>query len=214
MSRSKYDCNEGEKRVGSSISGKRKSGDRQYLPEPEGDFCNAACVSVRITCTRIAPARFRARTLSSLTYYNAGLRVFDIRNQFARKRSALSFRPAPEGQEGAHVQLISTSIPTADLRDRSDQRRAVRAGVHGAEDSVIIRAQKNEDLQEFCRLLQGASFFFPLERLCRNTKNIDCIGPSVISTAGKILDPSHPFGMTTHLPRIATQSRRGKIKMG
>jgi hypothetical protein len=27
---------------------------------------------------------------------------------------------------------------------------------------------------------------------------------------GEILDPSHPFGMTTHLPRIATQSLAGE----
>jgi len=44
------------------------------------------------------------------------------------------------------------------------KRRAVRAGVYGAEDSVIIRAQKNEDLQEILSTSAGRQFFFPPRR--------------------------------------------------
>src|SRR5919106_2224414 len=55
-----------------------------------------------------------------------------------------------------------------------------------------------------------------LSRLCRNTGNIVPVGPSVISTAGRnpcfdqreksVLDPSHPFGMTTRSSAVTTQS--------
>jgi len=69
----------------------------------EGDFCKRGLRFGRITCTRIAPARFRARTLSSLPIITPGCAVFDIRNQFRPEEVGFFIPPAPK-TEGAHVQ--------------------------------------------------------------------------------------------------------------
>ena len=50
-----------------------------------------------------------------------------------------------------------------------------------------------------------AAYRHASQRLCRNTKNIDCIGPSVISTAGRNLR-SLTSVRDDNPPRIATQS--------
>ena len=48
---------------------------------------------------RLRPGSFQSENIIFVTYYNAGLRVFDIRNQFRPEEVGYFIPPAPEGQK-------------------------------------------------------------------------------------------------------------------
>ncbi len=68
------------------------------LPTPTGRrfLRQGRASSARTICMRTGPARSRARTLIFVTYHNAGLRVYDIRNAFEPKEVAYFVPPPPE----------------------------------------------------------------------------------------------------------------------
>jgi hypothetical protein len=45
------------------------------------------------------PGSFQSEKIIFVTYYNAGLRVFDIRNQFRPQEVGYFIPPAPDGQK-------------------------------------------------------------------------------------------------------------------
>ena len=96
----KYDCNEGEKRVWLiDIREERNPVIVSSCPVPEGDFCKRGLRFGPHNVHEMRPGSYQNENLIFITYYNAGLRVFDIRNKFRPEEVGFFIPPAPEGQK-------------------------------------------------------------------------------------------------------------------
>jgi hypothetical protein len=96
----KYDCQEGEKRVWLiDIREERNPVIVSSCPVPEGDFCKRGLRFGPHNVHENRPGSFQSENLIFITYYNAGLRVFDIRNKFRPEEVGFFIPPAPEGQK-------------------------------------------------------------------------------------------------------------------
>ena len=65
-------------------------------PEPERLFDELA--TGRTTCTRTGPASYRSERFVFVTYFNAGLRVYDLEDPPRRARSRTGCRSRPPGR--------------------------------------------------------------------------------------------------------------------
>jgi hypothetical protein len=96
----KYDCQEGEKRVWLiDIREERNPVIVSTCPVPEGDFCKRGLRFGPHNVHEHRPGAFHSENLIFVTYYNAGLRVFDIRNQYRPEEVGFFVPPPPEGQK-------------------------------------------------------------------------------------------------------------------
>jgi hypothetical protein len=96
----KYDCNEGEKRVWLiDVREERNPVIVSTCPVPEGDFCKRGLRFGPHNAHENRPGSFQSEKLIFITYYNAGLRIFDIRNQYRPEEVGFFIPPAPEGQK-------------------------------------------------------------------------------------------------------------------
>lgn len=96
----KYDCQEGEKRVWLiDIREERNPVIVSTCPVPEGDFCKRGLRFGPHNVHENRPGSFQSENLIFVTYYNAGLRVFDIRNQYRPEEIGFFIPPPPEGQK-------------------------------------------------------------------------------------------------------------------
>jgi len=96
----KYDCNEGEKRVWLiDVREERNPVIVSTCPVPDGDFCKRGLRFGPHNAHENRPGSFQSEKLIFITYYNAGLRIFDIRNQYRPEEVGFFIPPAPEGQK-------------------------------------------------------------------------------------------------------------------
>ena len=96
----KYDCEEGEKRVWLiDIREERNPVIVSTCPIPEGDFCKRGLRFGPHNVHENRPGSFQSENIIFVTYYNAGLRVFDIRNQYRPVEVGFFVPPPPEGQK-------------------------------------------------------------------------------------------------------------------
>ncbi len=96
----KYDCNEGEKRVWIiDIREERNPVIISTCPVPQGDFCKRGLRFGPHNVHENRPGSFQSENIIFVTYYNAGLRVFDIRNQFRPEEVGFFIPPPPAGQK-------------------------------------------------------------------------------------------------------------------
>ena len=96
----KYDCQEGEKRVWLiDIREERNPVIISTCPVPEGDFCKRGLRFGPHNVHENRPGSFQSEKLIFVTYYNAGLRIFDIRNQYRPEEVGFFIPPPPEGQK-------------------------------------------------------------------------------------------------------------------
>jgi hypothetical protein len=96
----KYDCKEGEKRVWIiDIREERNPVIVSTCPVPQGDFCSRGLRFGPHNVHENRPGSFQSENIIFVTYYNAGLRVFDIRNQYRPEEVGYFIPPAPEGQK-------------------------------------------------------------------------------------------------------------------
>jgi hypothetical protein len=96
----KYDCQEGEKRVWLiDVREERNPVIVSTCPVPEGDFCKRGLRFGPHNVHENRPGSFQSENLIFVTYYNAGLRVFDIRNQYRPEEVGFFIPPPPEAQK-------------------------------------------------------------------------------------------------------------------
>ncbi len=96
----KYDCQEGEKRVWLiDIREERNPVIVSTCPVPEGDFCKRGLRFGPHNVHENRPGSFQSEKLIFVTYYNAGLRIFDVRNQYRPEEVGFFIPPPPEGQK-------------------------------------------------------------------------------------------------------------------
>ena len=96
----KYDCQEGEKRVWLiDIREEKNPVIVSTCPVPEGDFCKRGLRFGPHNVHENRPGSFQSENIIFVTYYNAGLRVFDIRNKFRPEEVGFFIPPPPEGQK-------------------------------------------------------------------------------------------------------------------
>jgi hypothetical protein len=96
----KYDCQEGEKRVWLiDIREERNPVMISTCPVPEGDFCKRGLRFGPHNVHENRPGSFQSEKLIFVTYYNAGLRIFDIGNQYRPEEVGYFIPPPPEGQK-------------------------------------------------------------------------------------------------------------------
>jgi hypothetical protein len=100
-------------------------------PVPQGDFCSRGLRFGPHNVHENRPGSFQSENLIFVTYYNAGLRVFDIRNQYRPGRGWLLYSASARRTKGADVQRSLRRYRRVDLRHGSNQGRIVCAGVHG-----------------------------------------------------------------------------------
>lgn len=94
------DCQEGEKRVWLiDIREERNPVMISTCPVPQGDFCRRGLRFGPHNVHENRPGSFQSENLIFVTYYNAGLRIFDIRNQFRPEEVGFFIPPPPEGQQ-------------------------------------------------------------------------------------------------------------------
>jgi hypothetical protein len=94
----KYDCQEGEKRVWLiDVREEKNPVIVSTCPVPEGDFCKRGLRFGPHNVHENRPGSFQSENIIFVTYYNAGLRVFDIRNKFRPEEVGYFIPPAPEG---------------------------------------------------------------------------------------------------------------------
>jgi hypothetical protein len=96
----KYDCQEGEKRVWLiDIREEKNPVIISTCPVPQGDFCKRGLRFGPHNVHENRPGSFQSENLIFVTYYNAGLRIFDIRNQYRPEEVGFFIPPPPEGQK-------------------------------------------------------------------------------------------------------------------
>lgn len=96
----KNNCQEGEKRVWVvNIREERNPITISSFPVPEGDFCKRALRFGPHNVHENRPGSFQSENLIFVTYYNAGLRVIDLRNPYRPEEVGYFIPPPPEGQE-------------------------------------------------------------------------------------------------------------------
>jgi hypothetical protein len=96
----KYDCQEGEKRVWLiDVREEKNPVIVSTCPVPEGDFCKRGLRFGPHNVHENRPGSFQSENIIFVTYYNAGLRIFDIRNQYRPEEVGFFIPPPPEGQK-------------------------------------------------------------------------------------------------------------------
>ena len=70
---------------------------------PRATSASAGSASARTTCTRTAPGSYRSERIVFVTYFNAGLRVFDLADPEAPGEIAHWVPETPPGQEDAQT---------------------------------------------------------------------------------------------------------------
>ena len=96
----KYDCQEGEKRVWLiDIREERNPVMISTCPVPQGDFCKRGLRFGPHNVHENRPGSFQSENVIFVTYYNAGLRIFDIRNQYRPEEVGFFIPPPPKGQK-------------------------------------------------------------------------------------------------------------------
>lgn len=96
----KNNCQEGDKRVWVvDIREERNPVTISTFPVPQGDFCNRGLRFGPHNVHENRPGSFHSENLIFVTYYNAGLRIVDIRNPYRPEEVGYFIPPPPEGQE-------------------------------------------------------------------------------------------------------------------
>ncbi|MBI2090914.1 MAG: hypothetical protein HYT78_19595 [Deltaproteobacteria bacterium] len=96
----KNECQEGEKRVWViDIREERNPVVISTFPVPQGDFCKRGLRFGPHNVHENRPGSFQSENLIFVTYYNAGLRVVDIRNQYRPEEVGYFIPPPPDGQQ-------------------------------------------------------------------------------------------------------------------
>ena len=81
------------------VSDERHPIEVSRFPVPRGDYCRRGLRFGPHNVHEMRPGSFQSENIIFITYYNAGLRVFDIRNKFRPEEIAFFIPPAPEGQK-------------------------------------------------------------------------------------------------------------------
>src|SRR3972149_5067254 len=96
----KNNCQEGDKRVWViDIREERNPVTISTFPVPQGDFCKRGLRFGPHNVHENRPGSFQSENLIFVTYYNAGLRIVDLRNQYRPEEVGYFIPPPPEGQE-------------------------------------------------------------------------------------------------------------------
>lgn len=96
----KNDCQEGDKRVWVvDIREERNPVTISSFPVPEGDFCKRGLRFGPHNVHENRPGSFQSENLFFVTYYNAGLRIVDLRNAHRPEEVGYFIPPPPEGQK-------------------------------------------------------------------------------------------------------------------
>jgi len=72
-------------------------------PQPEGDFCERGLRFGPHNLHENRPGSYRSETLMFVTYFNAGLRVYDVTDPSAPSEVAYWIPETPEGQEAPQI---------------------------------------------------------------------------------------------------------------
>lgn len=97
-------CQEGEKRVWViDIREERNPVTISSFPVPQGDFPTRGRRFGPHNVHENRPGSFQSENLIFVTYYNAGLRLVDLRNPFRPEEVGFFIPPAPPGQEAAQI---------------------------------------------------------------------------------------------------------------
>ena len=96
----KNNCQEGDKRVWVvDIREEKNPITISSFPVPQGDFCKRGLRFGPHNVHENRPGSFQSENLFFVTYYNAGLRIVDLRNAHHPEEVGYFIPPAPEGQE-------------------------------------------------------------------------------------------------------------------
>lgn len=95
----KDNCQEGDKRVWVvDIREERNPVTVSSFPVPQGDFCKRGLRFGPHNVHENRPGSFQSEKLFFVTYYNAGLRIVDLRNPYRPEEVGYFIPPPPEGQ--------------------------------------------------------------------------------------------------------------------
>ena len=96
----KNDCQEGEKRIWViDIREEKNPVTISSFPVPEGDFCKRGLRFGPHNVHENRPGSFQSENLIFVTYYNAGLRIVDLRNPYRPEEVGYFIPPPPDGQQ-------------------------------------------------------------------------------------------------------------------
>ncbi len=96
----KNNCQEGDKRVWVvDIREERNPVTISSFPVPQGDFCKRGLRFGPHNVHENRPGSFQSEKLFFVTYYNAGLRIVDLRNPHRPEEVGYFIAPPPEGQQ-------------------------------------------------------------------------------------------------------------------
>lgn len=96
----KNNCQEGDKRVWVvDIREERNPVTISSFPVPQGDFCKRGLRFGPHNVHENRPGSFQSENIFFVTYYNAGLRIVDLRNPHRPEEVGYFIAPPPEGQE-------------------------------------------------------------------------------------------------------------------
>lgn len=106
----KPECQEGPRRVRVvDISDETRPRVISLLPEPEGDFCRRGLRFGPHNLHENRPGSFVSDRLVFVTYFNAGLRVYDITDPEAPREVAYYIPPTPPGQKAPQINDVFVS---------------------------------------------------------------------------------------------------------
>lgn len=96
----KDNCQEGDKRVWViDIHEEKNPVTISSFPVPQGDFCKRGLRFGPHNVHENRPGSFQNENLFFVTYYNAGLRIVDLRNPYRPEEVGYFIPPPPRGQE-------------------------------------------------------------------------------------------------------------------
>ncbi len=96
----KNNCQEGDKRVWVvDIREERNPVTISSFPVPQGDFCKRGLRFGPHNVHENRPGSFQSENIFFVTYYNAGLRIVDLRNPHRPEEVGYFIAPPPEGQQ-------------------------------------------------------------------------------------------------------------------
>lgn len=96
----KNNCQEGDKRVWVvDIREERNPVTISSFPVPQGDFCKRGLRFGPHNVHENRPGSFQSENIFFVTYYNAGLRIVDLRNPHRPEEVGYFIAPPPAGQE-------------------------------------------------------------------------------------------------------------------
>jgi hypothetical protein len=72
-------------------------------PQPDGDYCDRGLRFGPHNLHENRPGTYRSETLMFVTYFNAGLRVYDVTNPAAPIEAAFWVPETPDGQEAPQI---------------------------------------------------------------------------------------------------------------